>query len=85
MKIAVCDDEKEIRELLGEKITRLYPQAALIFFASGEEENVFQAFDVGAFHYLVKPFEDAKFQAVLQKAVEQNGEEVRLSAMLMVE
>lgn len=116
MKIAVCDDEKEIRELLGEKITRLYPQASLIFFASGEEllaaeevpdillldiqmdgkngmevarelrknhkdmilifvtaleEYVFQAFDVGAFHYLVKPFQDKKLENVLEKAVEQ--------------
>ena len=101
MQIAVCDDEKEIRELLAEKVMRLYPDAVLLFYSSGEElllndsqpdillldiqmpgrngmvtagefrkkhkdtilifvtaleEYVFQAFDVGAFHYLVKPF-----------------------------
>ena len=28
------------------------------------EEYVFQAFDVGAFHYLVKPFSDEKFKEV---------------------
>ncbi|MDE5933618.1 MAG: LytTR family DNA-binding domain-containing protein, partial [Lachnospiraceae bacterium] len=35
------------------------------------EEYVFQAFDVGAFHYLVKPFKDGKFETVLAAAVEQ--------------
>lgn len=33
------------------------------------EEYVFQAFDVGAFHYLVKPFSDEKFKEVVTKAV----------------
>lgn len=33
------------------------------------EEYVFQAFDVGAFHYLVKPFTDEKFYEVLTNAV----------------
>ena len=31
---------------------------------------MFQAFDVGAFHYLVKPFDDRKFAEVLQNAIE---------------
>lgn len=116
MQIAVCDDEKETRDMLAEKIRRFYPQAELIFFQSGEElllcdirpdilfldiqmpgkdgmetarelrrkgqENiiifvtasddfVFEAFDVGAFHYLVKPFHNAKFAEVLFHAVKQ--------------
>lgn len=118
MNIAVCDDEKNIRELLRDKIYRDYPDADITFFGSGEEliasanttdidilfldiqmtgrngmetaralrknnkdtilifvtaleEYVFQAFDVGAFHYLVKPFKDDKFREVLRKAVEQ--------------
>ncbi len=37
MRIAVCDDEKEIRDLLGEKIQRLYPQGEIALYASGEE------------------------------------------------
>lgn len=119
MKIAVCDDEKNIRELIRNKIYGDYPEADVISYESGEEllasdniaavdilfldiqmkgrngmetaralraknegiilifvtalaEYVFQAFDVGAFHYLVKPFENEKFREVLRKAVEQS-------------
>ena len=116
MQIAVCEDEKEIRDLLAEKSGKLYPEAELSLYQSGEElllsekepdillldiqmpgkngmetakelrrknkktiiifvtaldDFVFQAFDVGAFHYLVKPFEDGKFAEVLRNAVEQ--------------
>lgn len=116
MRIAVCDDEKEVRTFLEEKIKGLYPEADVSYYGSGEEllrstktfdillldiqmagrngmetaaelrkksrdvilifitaleEYVFQAFDVGAFHYLVKPFTDEKFAAVLAAAVEQ--------------
>ena len=35
---------------------------------------MFQAFDVGAFHYLVKPFDDGKFAEVLARAAEQYEE-----------
>lgn len=116
MRIAICDDETEVRAFLGSKIEKLYPEALLFFYQSGEEllcaeesfdillldiqmegksgmetarelrrrnrhtilifitalqEYVFQAFDVGAFHYLVKPFTDEKFEAVLKAAGEQ--------------
>lgn len=116
MQIAICDDEKEIREMLAEKIRRLYPKAVLTFYPSGQEllllddwpdillldiqmagkngmetarefrkthrntilifvtaweEYVFRAFDVGAFHYLVKPFDDKKFEEVLRNAVKE--------------
>lgn len=119
MRIAICDDEKEIRQMLAEKVHALYPQAFLSLYKSGEEllsaereadivlldiqmaekdgmetarefrrknkrtvlifitaleEYVFQAFDVGAFHYLVKPFEDEKFAEVLGNAVRQAAE-----------
>lgn len=117
MRVAVCDDEKEIREMLAEKVMQIYPEAVLSFYSSGEElllkdshpdillldiqmagkngmeiagefrkvhkdtilifvtaleEYVFQAFDVGAFHYLVKPFEDKKFEEILRKAVNES-------------
>ena len=117
MKIAVCDDEKEIRDMFAEKIGKLCPEADLWLYQSGEElllsekepdillldiqmpgkngmetakelrrknkraiiifvtaldDFVFQAFDVGAFHYLVKPFDDRKFAEVLQNAIEQS-------------
>ena len=118
MRIAICDDEKNIRELIGNKVVRQYPEAEIVFFSSGEElllsdmhvdilfldiqmsgrngmetarelrqkdknmiiifvtaveEYVFQAFDVGAFHYIVKPIDDAKFVDVLHRAVEGLG------------
>lgn len=119
MRIAICDDQKEIRELFQERVRRLYPKAELSLFCSGEElltsdkqsdillldiqmpgkngmdtarelrrknkdtiiifvtaleDFVFQAFDVGAFHYLVKPFQEKKFVEVLMKAAAQSEE-----------
>ena len=116
MRIAICDDEKNIRELIGNKVVAQYPEAEIVFYPSGEElllyekridilfldiqltgrngmetagelrkkdkdvilifvtaaeEYVFQAFDVGAFHYIVKPIDDAKFTDVLRRAVEE--------------
>lgn len=116
MQIAICDDEKNIRELLKSKIEKQYSDANIIFFSSGEEllltdqhidilfldiqmngkngmetarelrkknkkmilifvtaieEYVFQAFDVGAFHYIVKPIDDVKFVDILCKAVDE--------------
>ena len=125
MQIAVCDDEKEIRELFAEKIGKLYRGAELSLYQSGEElllsekepdillldiqlpgkngmetakelrkrnkktiiifvtaldDFVFQAFDVGAFHYLVKPFDDGKFAEVLQNAVKQYEDRKKLES-----
>ena len=116
MRIAICDDEKNIRELIGNKVAKQYPEAEIVFFSSGEElllagrqmdilfldiqmsgrngmeiarelrkedknlilifvtaiENyVFQAFDVGAFHYIVKPIDDMKFAEVLKRSVDE--------------
>lgn len=115
MRIAVCDDEKEARMMLVEKIKLLHPTAKLVLYSSGEElladtkppdialldiqmpgkngmetakllrqnhrntaiifisaleDYVFQAFDVGALHYLVKPFDDRKLEEVLARAME---------------
>ncbi len=115
MKIAICDDEKEIRDSIERNIRLLYADAEILSFKGGKsllaytgkldilfldirmeqidgmevarklretgnnvtvifvtavEEYVFQAFDVGAFHYLLKPIEPSKFFEVLHKAVE---------------
>ena len=43
----------------------------ILIFVTVIEEYVFQAFDVGAFHYLVKPFEQEKFAEVLRNAIKQ--------------
>ena len=37
MWIAICDDEKNIRELIASKVLKHYPEAEIIFFSSGEE------------------------------------------------
>ena len=116
MRIAICDDEKNIREFIAEKVKKQYAKADIVFFSSGEElllydkqieiliidiqmngkngmetarelrkkdkkviiifvtaieDYVYQAFDVGAFHYLVKPIDDVKFADVFCRAVEE--------------
>ena len=116
MQIAICDDEKNIRELISDKVLKQFPEAEVDFYSSGDEllladkpmdilfldiqmsgkngmetarelrkkdkktivifvtaveEYVFQAFDVGAFHYIVKPIDDEKFTEVLCNAVDE--------------
>ena len=41
-----------------------------IIFVTAFEERVFDAFDVGAFHYLVKPVSAEKFAEVLKRAID---------------
>ena len=43
----------------------------VIVFVTGYERYVFDAFDVGAFHYLLKPVNEEKFARVFARAVEQ--------------
>lgn len=43
--------------------------AAVIVFITGVRESVFEAFDVGAFHYLLKPVDEEKLKEVLERAV----------------
>ncbi len=44
---------------------------AALIFVTALDDCVFQAFDVGAFHYLVKPVDRVKFYEVLRRAAEQ--------------
>lgn len=116
MRIAICDDVGQVRQLLAARCGRLCPEAQVSLYGSGEEllsageapdilfldiqlpgrngmeiaaelrkrypamilifvtgleEYVYQAFDVGAFHYLVKPISDERFFTVLNRALEQ--------------
>lgn len=113
MKIAICDDEKEMctglkRLVLGQKpdaevflftsgkqllesrerfhivlmdiqmegITgletaralRMKDESTVLIFVTALKEYVFEAFDVSAFHYLLKPIEKEKFCRVFEKA-----------------
>lgn len=121
MRIAICDDEEEVRAMLAEKVRRLYPAAELALYSSGGEllmappsdivlldiqmpgrngmdtarllrqnhrdtaiifvtaleDYVFEAFDVGALHYLVKPFDDRKLAEVLARATRQHEDRKR--------
>lgn len=43
----------------------------ILVFVTALAEYVYDAFDVGAFHYLVKPFREEKLEAVLVRASEQ--------------
>ena len=58
MDIAVVDDEKAIREhICG------------LVFVTGIKDYVFDAFDLYAFQYLLKPIDERKFAEVLERAV----------------
>ena len=113
MRIAICDDEKRICDILAEKVGKICPDAEIITYASGkellnadelpdillldirmpeisgmdvaktlrdrdwrkilifitgEEDQVFNSFDLQAFHFLVKPVADEKLKEVLDNA-----------------
>ena len=119
MRIAICDDEKSMGQILEEKVKKLLPDVVVEKYLSGDdlissgfkpdilfmdiqmlgkdgmetarivrrnnkdmilifvtavEEYVFQAFDVGAFHYMVKPFSDDKYEEVVKRAIKTTGE-----------
>ena len=113
LNIAICDDEKVIREQIKELVEKEMPgvcaglyetgdellaagkqldivfldiqmegtdgietakklrerdEDTILIFITGIREYVFQAFDVAAFHYLLKPIEEEKFREVFRRA-----------------
>ena len=119
MKLAICDDEKRIRERIAEavrevsksieiecygdakgilaaefdadilfldiqmpgidgmqaaKLLRAGGKKTVIVFVTALEEKVWSAFDVGAFHYIVKPFRKKRMMEIIKKAIEQAEE-----------
>ena len=51
------------------RVFRRKSRHSILIFVTAFQDYVFQAFDVGAFHYLVKPFEEEKLEEVLKNAV----------------
>ncbi len=127
MKLAICDDEKIIRDLVAEcaheisndleieffentneiiepyfyadilildihmegidgmeaaRILRRNGSNAIIIFLTALEEYVFSAFDVGAFQYIVKPFEKKKLKGIIADAIEQVEDKNRIEQLL---
>lgn len=69
-------DGMETAEVFRKKNKR-----TVLIFVTALEDYVFRAFDVGAFHYLVKPFAEQKFRTVLTNAMEQCRQFAKLSGM----
>ena len=127
MKIAICDDEKSIRDHIEkcvretepDAVTEQYPDASsvvtasfdadilfldiqmpgmdgmkaarilrtmgsktIIVFVTAVEEYVFEAFDVGAVQYIVKPFDRNKLIGTIKKAVDLANEKKRIETAL---
>ena len=53
------------------KLLRSNGKKTVIVFATAIEEQVFNAFDVGAFQYIVKPFDRNRIKEIIKKAIEQ--------------
>ena len=51
------------------RMLRNKKEEAILIFITGIKEYVFEAFDVSAFHYLLKPIEEKKFIEVFARAV----------------
>lgn len=54
-------------------------EETVLIFITGVKEYVFDAFDVGAFHYLIKPIEGLKFSSVYNRAVSEVGKQKQYS------
>lgn len=127
MKLAICDDEKRIRDMIAAaareyssdleiecfadakgiladsfhsdilfldiqmpgidgmqaaKILRSSGKKTVIVFVTAVEEEVFHAFDVDAFQFIVKPFGKEKIKEVLRKATAKAKEQSYIEKVL---
>lgn len=55
---------------LARRIRSMEGKQPLIVFVTGYEEYVYEAFDVGAFNYLLKPIEEERFSEIFHRAME---------------
>ncbi|AKA71339.1 LytR/AlgR family response regulator transcription factor [Clostridium scatologenes] len=78
LMISVLDFDIYFLDILMNKITgidvakkiRCINEKAIIIFISGIKDYVFEAFDVRAFNYILKPINEEKFKKVLYSALE---------------
>ena len=127
MKVAICDDEKIIRDLIAESIQDVSKQIIIesyedatgildadfdaeilfldiqmpgmdwmkaaralrsagkktvIVFVTALEEQVFNAFDVGAFNYIVKPFSKNRLIDIINNAIKQSEDQQMIEKMM---
>ncbi|MCR5775029.1 MAG: LytTR family DNA-binding domain-containing protein [Lachnospiraceae bacterium] len=119
MKLAICDDEKRVRDVIAESVREVSESIEIEFYSDARElltpafdadilfldiqmpgidgmkaarimredgkktvivfvtalaEQVFNAFDVGALNYIVKPFRKDRIRDVIKSAIEQAEE-----------
>lgn len=65
---------------IAEELRKQHKDTILIF-VTALSEYVYEAFDVGAFHYLVKPFSDDKLKEILVKALQQYERQQEITAL----
>lgn len=66
----------QLRGLNGIETARIYREQqedAVLVFLADTQEYVLEAFDVSAFHYLLKPIEERKFMEVVERAAKEVG------------
>jgi len=74
-----------MQDLDGMKTAQAFRKKAsdkILIFVSSSREYVFEAYDVEAFQYLLKPVDDRKLKSVLQKAVHKT--EIRSQEFIIV-
>ena len=55
----------------------------IIIFVTALKEYVFEGYDVGAFHYLLKPVDEQKFMEVMDKAISQIKKEKNAQPLII--
>lgn len=61
----------ELAHQIREKEKLAGGQKSILIFVTGFSDHMAEAFDVQAFHYLIKPIKEEKFREVLGKAMEE--------------
>ena len=68
------EEDKSGMWLAGQLRSRKLARQPVIIFVTGYEKYVYDAFDVGAFQYLLKPINEEKFSQIFERAVRQLAE-----------